>query len=318
MSYRYALGWIKNNPVMYALSQLCPWKRLTCRVDGIWPGIKTPIPTGTPGGDLHQICINEAKNLWNRYTDIGVLWSGGMDSSLVMVSLESTRPSGSKLTVIAQEPTLTEQHDILDWLLENGASTEVLNAADLRARVDRGGMVVSGIHADTLLCGDIIRYNDLYQDIWDMSVRDMFIRITGLPESAIDQHLAAIEPVLAAMPVERTAANVAWWLDYVCAWETDKMCLKFMFDLKPHGEGYINFFGSDAFQLWSMQDVSVKVGHTKVTHKQLYKQIVINIIGKEPKIPINTEPGDDFGVSMDMNQIIAIREDWSVIKQTVN
>src|SRR5690606_14625466 len=148
----------------------------------------------------------------------------------------------------------------------------------LRAVVAQGGMLVAGYHADTLLCGDIIRYHDLYADIWHLSVEEMFVRVTGLPVPAVQRALLDLEPLLVLMPVPRTAANVAWWLDFTCAWNSDEMALKYLFDLNPPGQGYLNFFGAPAFQLWSMQDVAQKVGRTAETHKQVYLNLVEEIV----------------------------------------
>ena len=316
MNYRYALGWVKTDPVGWAVYQLSPWDRITCRAGGLWPGITAPIPQGTPGGDFAQICRQEAQALWQQYNELVVMWSGGMDSSLLACLLAESKPAGATLVIASDAATLAQDSDVLHWLASKGCPKMLMNSQTLKAVPERGGMVVTGYHADTLLCGDIIRYWNLYETIWTMTVEEMLQQVSGLHPDAVVSLLQDLEPLLALMPVERTAANVAWWLDFTCAWDSDEMTAKFSFDLQPPGSGYINFYGADAFQLWSMQDVELKVGKTKATHKQIYKSMLTEVMGFTPAVPLNTEPGEDYGESMDMHQVLAIREDWSLVKAT--
>lgn len=315
MNYRYLRAWRDSGPVARAITRLCPWSRPTCRVGGFWPGIYEPIPEGEAGGDLAALCRAEAAALWAKYDKLAVLWSGGVDSSLLACLLAESRPSNATLVLIAEAATLAnDAYDLRDWLLAQGCTTQILSSQALRDVTARGGMVVTGYHADTLLSGDIVRYNDLYESIWGMTEQELFERITGLPASVVMGLLADLEPLLAMMPLPRTAANVAWWLDFNCAWASDDMTLKYSFDLAPPGQGYVNFFGAPSLQLWSMQGADNKIGPDKASHKHLYLDLIAGIVGFAPSIPHSTEPGAFFGESMDMGRVLAIREDWSVVE----
>lgn len=316
MNYRYALGWVNSTPLGRAIYHLTPWSRVTCRAGGLWPGITNPIPSGTPGGDFLSICRQEAQALWQQYNELAVMWSGGMDSSLLACVLAECKPAEATLLISSEGTTLAQESDVLNWLSSKGCPKMLMTPHTLRAVTERGGMVVTGYHADSLLCGDIIRYWNLYESIWTMTVEEMLGIVSELHPAAVTALLQDLEPLLELMPLERTAANVAWWLDFTCAWDSDEMATKFVFNLNPPGSGYINFYGADAFQLWAMQDVAVKVGNTKATHKQLYKAAITEVLGFIPVIPINTEPGEEYGESMDMNKVLVIKEDWTVIKAT--
>lgn len=277
------------------------------------------MPVGEPGGDFAAICRTEAQKLWAKYSEIAVMWSGGMDSSLLACLLVESKPANGKLLISSERETLAwDDHDIMKWLLAAGCEKLEASSASLRAVVDRGGMVVAGYHADTLLCGDIMRYYDLYSTIWDMSVEEMLIAIQGrIHKSSVQAYMTDLQPLIDLMPLPKTAANVAYWLDFTCAWNSDEMALKFIFDLEPPGVGYVNFFGANDFQLWSLQDVEAKVGKNKETHKQVYHQLLSEIVGFGPVIPLNTEPGELYGASMDMGKVLAITEDWKVIESPI-
>ncbi|WP_347506208.1 hypothetical protein [Pseudomonas anguilliseptica] len=316
MRLRYAKGWVNGNPVAQAVYQLSPWYLFTCRAGDIWPGIKEPIPQGTPGaGDFAAICRKEAAALWAEFSSLTVMWSGGIDSNLLACLLVESCPAGASLTLSGPADRLAATDDqALNWLRDHGCATVVTDTEVLHQVVADGGMVVTGVHADTLLCGDLIRYNDLYAAIWDMSVEEMFVRCSGLAPGAVRGYLERLEPLLALMPLARTAANVAWWLDFTCAWDSDAMMAWRVFGLAPGGVGYRDFFAAPAFQLWSMQDVALKVGKTADTHKQLYTNLIAEIVGFMPNLPLRTEIDEEVKMERVWGEVIGIREDWSLIQ----
>jgi hypothetical protein len=63
-----------------------------------------------------EVCHSTAVNYWNDNNDITVLWSGGLDSTCVAVSLLQTKPENKKLTFlgsiesIEEYPSFYEQH----------------------------------------------------------------------------------------------------------------------------------------------------------------------------------------------------------------
>lgn len=318
MNYRYALGWSRTHPVGRAIAALTPWTRTMCRAGDFWNGVKSVIPQGQTGGNFADICRSEITKLWDKHKELVVLWSGGMDSTLLAALLVESRPKDGIIKLCSESQTLSKEHQGLDWLLEKGCVPMPLDANQLRAVTERGGMVVSGYHADTLLSGDLIRYWDLYETIWDMSVEELFLKVSGLPIQAVRKHVEDIQPLLDLCPLEKTAANIAWWLDFVCAWDDDEMALKFIMDLEAPGEGYVNFFAAEPFQLWAIQDANAKIGKTKETHKQVYYELLKEILGFEIPVPINTEPPNDFYVyPISNSKLIAILEDWTVIESGV-
>lgn len=319
MDYRYALGWSRTHPVGQAVAALTPWTRAMCRAGDFWKGLKSPIPQGEYGGNFPSICRSEITKLWAGRKEIVVLWSGGIDSTLVAALLVESRPKGAVIRLCSDTATLSnEEHQGLGWLVENGCMKMPLDVNQLRSVTERGGMVVSGYHADTLLSGDMVRYWDLYETIWDMSLEDLFLKVSGLPIQAVKKHMEDIQPLLDLCPLEQTAANVAWWLDYTCAWDDDEMALKYIMDLEAPGEGYINFFASEALQLWAVQDASLKIGRTKGTHKKVYMELLNEIMGFSVEMPINTEPTSDYFIyPISKGLLLAIREDWSIIESGV-
>lgn len=315
---RYARGWAHGTAFGRALFELTPWHKVLCRAGDFWPGIKSPMPAGPYGGDLASLCRAEAQALWNQYDELLVAWSGGIDSTLLACLLAECQPAGTVLNLCSEATTLGwVNHHGLQWLLDKGCQTVPLTKANLEAVVARGGMVVTGYHADTLLSGDMVRYNDLYERIWSMDLVELFMAVSKLPEAAVKHHLKVLQPLLDLCPLPQTAANVAWWLDYTCAWDSDEMMFKYHQDIAPPGVGYVNFYGAESLQRWAVQDAEQKLGKTKATHKQAYLAILADILGFMPDLPHATEFDDSYGAIMDMGKVLIIHEDWSVTERAV-
>src|SRR5690606_41495221 len=117
MRYRYASGWVRSNPLARSLAMLCPWRRLTCRVGGFWPGLSDPVPEGPVGGDFCAIARAEAHSFWQRYDELAVMWSGGIDSSLLACLLAEARPATGRLLPARETHTFDwPEHKVLAWL----------------------------------------------------------------------------------------------------------------------------------------------------------------------------------------------------------
>lgn len=311
MNYRYSYNWATSNGISRAVAKLGMWGFTPPR--GIWPGVSEPIPVPDTQGLFADIARAVAAEMWAQYPHIAVVWSGGVDSSLVAVALMESKPAGSVLSVVSEPATFASSGNVWPWLADRGCQQLWLSRQTLRDVVDQGGMVTTGYHADTLLCGDIIRYHNLYSSIWNMTVEEMFIHMDQLhPEDVLTQ-LKMIEPLLQQMPLERTAANVAFWLDYTCAWHGDEMALMKLFDVDAPGVGYVNFFAHPTLQAWSLRDVAEKVGKTHETHKSIYKALLSEIMGTAPIIQLNTEPGEGYLSTPEDRQIQAVRADWTPV-----
>lgn len=219
---------------------------------------------------------------------------------------------------MAQDETVqATESGVLKCLREMGCSVVPLSREGMLSAVQGGGMLVTGWHADVLLAGDIIRYNDLYESIWHMSVEDVFLKVTGFSAGLVRRYLSDIEPLLAEMPLPRTTVNVIWWLDFTCAWMLGEIAIMKTFNIGRPGVAYVNFFGAESLQRWSIQDAAVKIGKTRETHKKVYRDLIAEIIGHLPDIPLKNYPGPDYyRGALDMSKLIAIKEDYSMVFST--
>lgn len=322
MKALYSKVWAKTDPVGRAITLMFGWPRANVRVPGFWNGAYTPIPKGRRGGDAEDfrvLCEARASELWGSYQEVAVLCSGGADSTLVACSMLRARPAGYKLIITADKATLEHpEYDIMRYFSEQGCEFMESTEENVKALTARGGMMLTGYHGDTILCGDIIRYLDAYETIWDMTEVEVLTAYgvtQGLHEDTCAQMLVDLEPLLALNPLERTAANSAWWVDFVSTWDQDETSPMIMFNTGPAGKGFINFYNTEGFQLWSIQPVENKVGKTALTHKRVYKDIIASIVGFEPAIPVGTHNNDDdeLFLGLDVNRALAVMEDGSVI-----
>lgn len=318
MSYRYSKAWRKNTPLGMAITNSIGWMHAVPRVGNLYPGRTTPLPKDMYPVSLQDACDNTAKQLILKYQTIYVLWSGGIDSTLVVAQLIKHRSADTKIIVSLNNQTVEDcDDDLIDTFSEYGVEFEQLSSDRMREIVDNGGMVVSGYHADSILVGEFVDNKRLEDVIFDITPVEMFCMHLDIETPTAEYYLRELEPLLALMPFERTAANIAWWLDFTCCWDRDEYDLMYRFNLKPAGIGYYNFFSSDDFQRWSMRDTREKAGRTRSTHKYQYRDIIKSVFGRDFKFDKNLMNHETYVDHQKINifdeKLVAIDLDYSVI-----
>ena len=281
---RYGKGWGYLNPLASAVIAISPWSIITCRVGNFWPGIKSETPITPTTKPLADICQSEAAALWAKYKKVLVLWSGGVDSSLVATLMAKSRPADGQLMLGSSQGSSPDfDNDLIAWYFDQGVSFCQADPARLKEFVDAGWHVVTGVHADTLLSGDIVRYGQLYSDIHRMDIRDLISKMVRTEDDKkVEELYVQLKPLIDLMPLQHNAANFAWWLDYTCAWDIDSLATWCLFGVHPNN--YTDFFGSLDFQQWAIKDASEKIGSTEGTHKKIYHDLLTSLLPFAPAI----------------------------------
>lgn len=313
MPDRYSRGWFLTTPMGRALRTITKLHGPAPRFSDLCPLLTTPFPENINEPiELHEACDLRAKELVEKYQTIYVCWSGGVDSTLVAAYLGKHKKPDTELILSVSDQSLQDASSgVLDALVAQGYSTEEISPDRMREVASLGGMVVCGHHADSILLGELVDDTGAYESIWTMSPTEMISNHTGVSLEAAAGLLHDIEPLLAKMPFERTAANIAWWIDFTCFWDTDEMDFMIRFGLEPPGVGYVCFFGTPEFQRWAMRDVSEKAGNTEATYKHQYVSLISSILGKHEFVTKNRL---DVGcANAYSSRMVKIREDYTVV-----
>jgi hypothetical protein len=289
------------------------------RAGRLYSGISTPI--APPSSiSLKQSCINRAVEILAKYDEIYIMFSGGIDSTLIAVYLCSLAQPHHKIT-ISQSTQVDEACDpnVVEWLKQYSVF-EDFSIDTMKAVTARGGMVVTGTHADSILIGKLLDDIDdpaIYTDIWDMTPHDLIVKFTGQSDLWVDVQLKKIKPLTDLMPVAMNAPNLAWWLDFSCLWDMDEMKFPIKLGLNAPGNGFISFFNTQEFEGWAQQDASQKAGIGIDLYKYQYKELIIDIIKFEPVWPGKTKSASLQEYSADtkniLQNILLVNENWETV-----
>lgn len=310
MKYRYMRGWANSDPLGVSLRAMLKYLSVVPRVGNLFPGVTSHIPSGPYGGDLSAIAHARAVELWGRYDEILVLWSGGTDSTLAASLLAHYRGSKRLMISLSGRAETGTGPEVYQWLVDQGCEFIDATPEAMRQVVDEGGMVVTGHHADSLLLGE---YADIGEGIWDMTLVEAVVAKTGFTSAWAEKLIADAQPFFDYLELEHTVPNLCWWMDFAACWDADEMSFYAMYHLKPPGQGYVTFYGSDEFQRWAMQPVEDKVGRGDKAFKYRFHEIIEAVMGFKPTLVHRNNDLIETELHSLLGSALAIQEDWQVI-----
>lgn len=318
MTYRYHNRWVKTSTFGLALSDVTANAIVIPRIAGIYPYIHTPI---APKSDIsfHQACLNRAKWILANYDDIHIMFSGGVDSTLVAAYLCSMKTTQKITLTRSDQSDIDADPKLIEWVKQY-AEFEDISVESLQSVTERGGMVITGTHADSILVGEFLDDMgdpEIYTDIWDMTPQEMIAKYTGNTTHWADVQLNKLKPLTDKMPVSMTAANLAWWIDFSCLWDRDELEFMVHLHMQPPGKGYISFFNTPEFEGWSQKDASEKAGVGIDHYKYQYKELIADIIKFEPiwpgKTRFNAMNNELCAATYDIHKVSSISANWEIV-----
>jgi hypothetical protein len=272
------------------------------------PGLSPPSLKIRPLPDLSLPVINfdecvraTAKRILDEHTKILVLWSGGMDSTLVLLALleQKTEYHDIRFSNAAQ-PMSDSPPGLYEQLITLGAVPAYLGRDNSLNYIDEGFVFVDGCHADLLILHPEFWMNEnshTATDLNALSLAEVAQMFSGRSYSEVQQALCFVEPLILAMPahLERSTLNVMWWVGFMSLWDYDEYEMAFIFGY-PVEQG-ICFFGSDDFQRFACQDVIVKLGPIGSKTKFRSLDFIEEVTGEKYSFVKNTTTQETSGPS---------------------
>jgi hypothetical protein len=261
VNYRYLRDWSERG-FGKALVSTIGWKHAVPRIGNFFPGITIPIPNSKGIIPDISFCIEEqAQRISDLDRPLVVLWSGGVDSTLVLTALSKAKRSQPLFYTVSKQSIECASPELMNSIVKLDATPIEFNFQKIDELKAKGYLFITGTHADSITLGEIADSNLLHDKIWDMSISDL-IKVNNpdnLPQKNMELYWETLTPLFDLMPFEKTASNLAWWLDFTSCWNRDDYDMSFRLNLNGGPEvDYINFFGSESFQLWAMQDTRDK------------------------------------------------------------
>lgn len=284
---------IQGNPLASGLRKVVggvvTTSRLQAKPDLLRFDACCPMPS-PEGANLSfaDCCDIRAQALLAANTRLHIMWSGGIDSTVTLVSMLKALPSNEhdRLTVflsshsIAENPTFYHDH--------------IAGKLIVQRTVGKTGLydevVVTGELGDQLFGSDLmlectrrLGFESLFLPHEQVLPR-LFTSLAGdaAMGDAVYQRYAPIA-VEAPYPLVSTQ-NFLWWWNFSQKWQHVKfrhLLYEERADYRPLFGRVQHFFDTDDFQRWSLTHPADKLGHRIDTYKMPAKRYIASFTGDD-------------------------------------
>lgn len=247
------------------------------------------IPKLATAKEFNDICDERATRLLRTSRNIAVMYSGGIDSTLVLASLlkNATKDELDKITVLLSEHSIEENPKFYNsHILPNFKCVSSYNFS--RYLGNDQYLLISGEHGDQLYGSavtahfvNLYGYDALY-GACNESALVGFIqsRLPVQKKRHAERIYRELKKVVDAAPVPiETVYQFFWWLNFATKWQDVYVrILPYAQDLSKVKlqENYTTFFSTDEFQIWSMNHYK-KYGTENGIAKYDSKKYIIDI-----------------------------------------
>jgi hypothetical protein len=241
-----------------------------------------------------QCCDRRANELYEKSKKLGVpilvLYSGGIDSTLVLISLLKVIPEHElkdSLIVALSLDSISENPDFYYNVIRKKCT---FTASDnLSSFFDKTKLVVGGEHNDQLLGTDVagryfrqFSFKELHEKYTENNITKFFIHAgMDIDNAKLWYYLLDNHAKNAPLKID-TVFQFFWWLNFVFKWQSvffrillrvnrntrDNITQSFVSNYFEH------FFSTEYFQVWSMKNPHLKIKDTWASYKFISKELI--------------------------------------------
>lgn len=230
-----------------------------------------------------ELCLQRAVSIIETFPQrtLRVLWSGGIDSTVALVSLLrclAKKDELSRLKVLLSAESVAEFSSFFHQVIQDKIEYRWINTT-LYDAIDPDEVNITGEHGDQLFGSDKLKYAILTQEAfrpYDTVLPYLISRKLGT-----DRYTQAIlkymTPQWQQAPIKiKTLYDVMWWINFSMKWQTVTMRLAHALQDKPMtlGENLVHFFRSRKFEQWSITHHEHKIINTWQTYKYVAKEFI--------------------------------------------
>jgi hypothetical protein len=241
-----------------------------------------------------DICNDRAREILGNAEKLGarihVLYSGGIDSTCVLVSLlkQATAQQRKNIVVLLSHESIFENPRFYEEHIRGKLRVESsITFANLLGGAD---ILLSGEHNDMVMGSDKVgemmaRYGPaaIQQPYSRDLMTDFFGAFLNGDTEAASFYVDLFERIrdVAPVPIDTNFAFL-WWVNFAIKWQA---CYAYIAMLTPLKNAhrvtkdyldtrFISFFNTDEFQLWSMNNLDKRIKDTWASYKWIAKQVI--------------------------------------------
>jgi hypothetical protein len=235
-----------------------------------------------------ELCLHRAKQLHTISHDLNkkllVMYSGGIDSTTVLISLLQTTNTYDHIVVTVNPQSILENPRLYNQYIRN--KLQIIHAEELFNVFDSSYIIVGGEFNDQLFGVDFMkRYINMYgieklKSTYQPDHIINFFTTFGITQNTAIFWIERLEESirLHANGCVNTNYDFIWWFNFTHKWQhiyyrsliyaTSELTKQFLDNY------YHQFFITDDFQLWSMNNPDQKIGNTWNDYKLAAKKFI--------------------------------------------
>jgi hypothetical protein len=240
-----------------------------------------PLPKGNETRTLEELCDIRARSLIAENKPIAVYWSGGIDSTLVLVSLLKAGVPFDQLTVVLSSFSIVEYKSFYNNHIKDKLNVRKVGPS-IYPYIKTNELIVTGEHGDQVFGSDNAGlykndFDNLFTETWQEGFR------RRVKSNKADEIL---EPLMKKAPFEiKNAFDGYWWYNITCKWQHVSLRMtSHMKDIPAFLSVVRHFFNTPEFQLWSMNEQNhrtLKIKNTWNSYKFEAKRLIREFDGNE-------------------------------------
>ncbi len=253
-----------------------------------------PIPELRPmKKSFEDLCDEQAQRILRQLdaldTTLRIFWSGGIDSTLMLISLlkHASEAQKKRFIVLMTEDSIAEYPRFYEEYIHGKLQTD--SASLFPYMLGGPSIMVSGEQNDQLFGADmvsrlILRFGAsvIHEPYRRENLFTLFNEMADNP-TVTNRFLDLFERVKARAPIPiRTHFDYFWWINFSLKWQNAFMRIltctpaRRAASVTPEyiKERYVSFFGTDDFQLWSMNNLDKRIKDEWRTYKWVCKDII--------------------------------------------
>jgi hypothetical protein len=232
--------------------------------------IPEPISSFTKTFD--QICQERATELLSTNKTLLVAWSGGIDSTAILVSLLKNANSKDQIKVVLESRSIIENENFYNNHIKDNLQHEITENYWISAfKPNQDELLISGNKIPQIFGFTGACFMENRNDPWEPYVRNKLdnVNYNFFMKKAPELFEKSPFPIVSIF-------DMLWWICFTLRW-TNSETRVFRFDNDYSSECFnnnVSFFGSDDFQYWSMFNHDKKIKDTPESFKYVLKDLI--------------------------------------------
>jgi hypothetical protein len=214
---------------------------------------------------FRDVSLERAKELLNKNKQIRVLYSGGLDSTVILLSLYECIKNGigsfDQVIVSCNSNSIIENPDCWKHYVLPNFELEEIGTTFKNTSIEN--VYVMGENADQLFGSETILHNleSLNQNL-NIDNIALFLKKKNVSEEFHSHFFEVYENLIKSCPLElKKLSDLFWWINFSCRWQADiftTFCFTSLFDnpvnLKLFEDNFRSFYNTDDFQNISLNN----------------------------------------------------------------